>query len=86
MREKKFGLAALFAVAGAAVAISAAPIAVAEPACDPIASICEGPVQGTDSSPSFAPAPGTETGGAPSESQLTDENPGAASPESPVHR
>jgi hypothetical protein len=81
MRVKQFGLAALFAVAGAAVAMSAAPIAVADPECDPIATVCQGPdLQATDSSPSFAPAPGTDTGGAPSETQLTDENPGVGSP------
>ena len=34
MRVKQFGLAALFAVAGAAVAIGVAPIAVADE-CDP---------------------------------------------------
>jgi hypothetical protein len=79
MRVKPFGLTALFAVTGAVVAIGAAPIAVADE-CDPTASICQGPdvqgpdVQGTGSSPSFAPAPDTDTGGAPGEMQLT-ENP-----------
>jgi len=77
---KQFGLAAPFAVMAAAVSIGAAPIAVADE-CDPTASICQGPdVQATDSSPSFAPAPDTDTGGAPGEMQLTDENPGIASP------
>ena len=81
MRIKQFGLAALFAVTSAAVAIGAAPIAVAQDECDPTASICQGPdVQNTGSSPSFAPAPDTDTGGAPGEMQLTDENPGIASP------
>ena len=81
MRAKQFGLAALFAVTGAAVAIGAAPIAVGDE-CDPTASICQGPdVQNTGSSPSFAPAPDTDTGGAPGEMQLTDENPGIASPD-----
>ena len=80
MRVKQFGLAALFAVTGAAVTIGAAPIAVADE-CDPIASVCQGPeVENTGSSPSFAPAPDTDTGGAPSEMQLTEENPGIASP------
>ena len=79
MRVKQFGLAVLFAVTGAAVAIGAAPITVADE-CDPTASICQGPdVQDTGSSPSFAPAP-VDTGGAPSEQQLTGENPGIASP------
>ena len=79
MRVKQFGLAVLLAVTGAALAIGAAPIAVADE-CDPIASICQGPdVQDTSSSPSFAPAP-VDTGGAPSEQQLTEENPGIASP------
>ena len=81
MRVKQRGLVALFAVTGAALAISAAPIAVADE-CDPTATICQGPeVQAaTGSSPSFAPAPETNTGGAPSEMQLTEENPGIASP------
>jgi hypothetical protein len=80
MRVKQFGLAALFAVTGAAVAIGAAPIAVADE-CDPTATICQGSdVQNTGSSPNFAPAPDTDTGGAPGEMQLTDENPGIASP------
>jgi hypothetical protein len=74
MQVKQFGLAALFAVTGAAVAIVGAPIAVADE-CDPTATICQGPdVQNTGSSPSFAPAPDINTGGAPSEMQLTDEN------------
>ena len=80
MRVKPFGLTALFAVTGAAVAIVAAPIAVADD-CDPTASVCQGPdVQATGPSASFAPAPDSDTGGAPSETQLTDENPGIASP------
>ena len=80
MQVRQFSLAALFAVTGAAVAIGAAPIAVADE-CDPTASVCQGPdVQATDSSPDFAPAPDTNAGGAPSEMQLTDENPGIASP------
>jgi hypothetical protein len=80
MQVKQFGLAALFAVMGGAVAIGAAPIAAADE-CDPTASICQGPdVQGTGSSPSFAPAPDLDTGGAPGEMQVTDENPGIASP------
>jgi hypothetical protein len=80
MQAKQFRLAALFAITGAAVAIGAAPIAVADE-CDPTASICQGPdVQNTDASPSFAPAPGPDTVGAPGEMQLTDENPGVASP------
>lgn len=81
MRAKQFGLTALFAVTGAVVALNVAPVAVAD-GCDPIASICDGPeVQGTDSPPSFAPVPDTFTGGAPSEMQLTEENPGIASPD-----
>jgi hypothetical protein len=79
MRVKRFGLAALFAVAGAAVAIAVAPIAVADE-CDPTASICQGPDVNTGSSPSFAPAPDTGAGGAPGEMQLTEDNPGIASP------
>ena len=80
MRANQFGLAALFAAAGVAVAISVAPIAVADE-CDPTASVCQGPdVQNTGSSPDFAPAPGPDIGGAPGEMQLTDENPGTASP------
>ncbi|MBV8350497.1 MAG: hypothetical protein JOZ49_24210 [Mycolicibacterium sp.] len=64
-------MAALFVVTAAAVAIGAAPIAVADE-CDPTATICQGPdVQNTGSSPSFAPAP-VDAGGAPSEQQLTD--------------
>ena len=80
MRVKPFGLAALLAVIGAAVAIGAAPIAVADE-CDPTASVCQGPDVATGASPSFAPAPDTDTGGAPGEIQLTDENPGIASPD-----
>ena len=81
MRVNQFGLAAIFAVTGAAVAIGVAPIAVADE-CDPTASVCQGPdVQGTDSgSLNFAPAPIDTGGGAPGEMQLTDENPGTASP------
>ena len=76
MRIKQFGLTALFAVTGAAVAIGAAPIAVADE-CDPTATICQGADVNTGSSPNFfAPAPETDTGGAPGEMQLTDENPG----------
>ena len=79
MRVKRFGLAALFAVMGAAVAIGAAPIAVSDE-CNPVASICQGPdVQDAGSSPSFAPAP-VDTGGAPSEQQLTEDNQGIVSP------
>lgn len=80
MRAKQFRLAALFAVAGAAAAIGAAPIAVADE-CDPTASVCQGPdvSQATDSS--LGPAPDTfGDAGAPGEMQLTDENPGIASP------
>ena len=76
MRVEQCGLAALFAVAGVAVAIGAAPIAVADE-CDPIATVCQGPEVGvTEASPSFAPAPDlfADNGGAPSEMQLTDEN------------
>lgn len=80
MRVKQFGLAALIAVTGAAVAIGAAPIAVADE-CDPAASVCQGPDVQTGSSPeSFAPEPDTDIGGAPGEMQVTDENPGIASP------
>lgn len=80
MQVKQFGLAALFAVTGVAVAIAVAPIAVADE-CDPTATICQGSdVQNTGSSPSFAPSPDIDSGGAPSETQLTDENPGIASP------
>ena len=76
----KIGFAAPFAVIAAAVAIGAAPIAVADE-CDPTATICQGPdAQDTGSPPSFAPAPNVDTGGAPGEMQLTDENPGIASP------
>lgn len=80
MRAKSFRLTALFAVTGAAVAIGAAPIAVADE-CDPTATVCQGPDVQTDSSPSFAPAPTIDTGGAPGEMQVTDENPGIASPD-----
>ncbi len=81
MRAKQFRLAALFAAAGAAVAIGAAPIAVADE-CDPTASVCQGPEvsQATDSSLGPAPEDFAGDGGAPSEMQLTDENPGIASP------
>ena len=80
MQVKQFGLTALFAVTGAVVAIGAAPIAVADE-CDPIATVCQGPdVQPTFGSPSFAAPPYIDTGGAPSEMQLTEENPGIASP------
>ena len=79
MRVNQFGLAAIFAVAGAAVAIGVAPIAVADE-CDPTASVCQGPdvSQATDSS--LGPAPDTDTGGAPGEMQVTEENPGITSP------
>ena len=79
MQVKQFGLATLFAITGAAVAIGAAPIAVADE-CDPTATICQGPDVQTGSSPSFAPAPSLDTGGAPGEMQLTEESPGIASP------
>lgn len=83
MRVNQFGLAALFAAAGVAVAIGAAPIAVADE-CDPTASVCQGPdvSQATDSSlgSSLGPAPDTSTGGAPGEMQMTEENPGITSP------
>jgi hypothetical protein len=60
MRVKPFGLIALFAVTGAAVAIGGAPIAVAD-LCDPTATICQGPdlSQGSDSS--LEPEPVTPT-------------------------
>ena len=72
MQLKQFGLTALFAVTGAAVAIGAAPIAVADE-CNPIETVCQGPdVQTNDSSLAFAPAPVTDSvGGAPSEMGLT---------------
>jgi len=74
MQVKQFGLTALFAVTGAAVAISAAPIAVADE-CDPIETVCQGPeVQTDDSSMAFAPASVPDIGGAPSEMGLTGEN------------
>jgi hypothetical protein len=80
MQVKQFGLVALFAAAGVVVAIGAAPIAVADE-CDPTASVGQGPdVQSNSSSPSFAPSPDTDTGGAPSEQEVTDSNPGVASP------
>ena len=62
MRVNQFGLAALFAAAGVAVAIGAAPIAVADD-CDPTASICQGPdvSQATDSS--LGPAPDIDNPG-----------------------
>lgn len=60
MRVKPFGLTALFAVTGAAVAIGGAPIALAD-LCDPTATICQGPdlSQGSDSS--LEPEPVTPT-------------------------
>jgi hypothetical protein len=72
MQLKQFGLTALFAVTGAAVAIGVAPIAVADE-CNPIETVCQGPdVQTNDSSLAFAPAPVPNTvGGAPSEMGLT---------------
>jgi hypothetical protein len=72
MRVKRFGLVALFAVTGAALAISAAPIAVADE-CNPINTVCQGPdVQTNKSSLTFPPAAVGETvGGAPSEMGLT---------------
>ena len=78
MRANQFGLAALVAVTSAAVAIGAAPIAVADE-CDPMATVCQGPdgQVATDSSPmSFAPSPALfpDNGGAPGEMQLTGEN------------
>jgi len=87
MRVKPFGLAALFAVTGAAVAIGVAPIAVADE-CDPTATVCQGPDVQTNNSPA---GPVTATAdqypfdndwyyGAPGEMQLTEENPGIASP------
>jgi hypothetical protein len=56
MRVNQFGLAALFAAAGVAVAIGAAPIAVADD-CDPTASICQGPDLSQASDSSLGPAP-----------------------------
>ena len=86
MEIKQFGLAALFAVAGAAMAIGPAPVAIADE-CDPAASVCQGPeVEGSGAPPDFAPAPDTDMGGAPSEMQLTDENPGIESPSHEGHR
>ena len=75
MRVNQFGLAALFAAAGVAVAIGAAPIAVADD-CDPTASICQGPdvSQATDSS--LGPVPDDSSlGPAPD-----IDNPGRAGP------
>jgi hypothetical protein len=72
MQLKQFGLTALFAVTGAAVAIGVAPIAVADQ-CNPIATVCQGPeVQTNDSSLDAEPAAIPNTvGGAPSEMGLT---------------
>jgi hypothetical protein len=73
MQVKPFGLAALLAATGAAVAIGAAPIAVADE-CNPINTVCQGPDVESSSSPmSFAPAPVPDSGvgAAPSEMGLT---------------
>jgi hypothetical protein len=83
MRIRFNYIAPLLVAGAAAAAIAAAPIAVADE-CDPTAAICQGPdvqgpdvqgpdVQNTGSSPSFAPAPDTDTGGAPGEMQLTED-------------
>ena len=85
MRVKRFGLAALFAAAGVAVAIGAAPIAVAD-VCDPTASVCQGPDISQATGSSLGPAPDTDIGGAPSEMQLTDENPGTGPQGGDSHR
>jgi hypothetical protein len=79
MRVNQFGLAALFVAASVGVAIGAAPIAVAD-ICDPIATICQGPDLSEGSDSSLGPEPDVVTGGAPGEMQLTEENPGIASP------
>jgi hypothetical protein len=80
MQAKQLGLAGLIAVASAALAIGWAPMAVADE-CDPTASICQGPDIGpVGASPDFAPAPDADNGGAPGEMQLTEDNPGIASP------
>ena len=71
MQGKQLGLATLFAVAGAAAAIGAAPIAVADE-CNPVSTVCQGPdVQNNSSSLAFAPPAVDEPGYAPGEMDLT---------------
>lgn len=81
-------LAALLAVAGAAVAIGAAPIAIADE-CDPTATVCQGPEVSAGGGSAVASAPAATDQfpydndwyyGAPSEEGLTATNPGFASP------
>ena len=74
MRLKQFGLTGLFAITGTAVAIGAAPIAVADE-CNPIATVCRGPdVQTSGYSLDAEPPAVPDIGGAPSEMGLTGEN------------
>ena len=73
MRVNQFELAALFAAASVGVAIGAAPIAVAD-ICDPIATTCQGPDLREGSDSSLGPEP-VASGGAPGETQPTEETP-----------
>lgn len=50
MPAKQSGVAALFAATSAAVAIAAAPVAVAD-TCDPTATVCQGSEVQTDTPP-----------------------------------
>jgi hypothetical protein len=50
MPVKKFGVATLVAATSAAMAIAAAPVAVAD-TCDPTATVCQGGDVQTDNSP-----------------------------------
>ena len=79
MQINKFRWAALFAITGVSLAIGIAPVAVADE-CDPTATVCQGSdVDNAGPSQDFAPAD-IAPGGAPSEAELTEDNPGIASP------
>jgi hypothetical protein len=79
MNIERLRLASLFAITGVAVAIGVAPVAVADD-CDPTATVCQGSdVEDSGPSQDFAPAD-IPPGGAPSEMEVTEDNPGIASP------
>jgi hypothetical protein len=57
MRGLKPAMGSLLAATGVAVALVVAPAALADPSCDPTATVCQGEVQVGTGSPSVAPSP-----------------------------
>lgn len=56
MRVLKLAVAALFAASGIAGGLAIAPTAIADPTCDPAATICQGDVSSDTSSPVASPS------------------------------